>query len=405
MADDDTTGDGPDSHLEAFRRRIDALEQRAGGKQALLIAHTLMSHFPSGLVFLYDHDLRYLLAEGAILMRGGITRDSLEGHTIWEALPPETCAIIEPTYRAALEGRIATLQLPFADGHFELTTVPVHDDHDTIIAGMAIVRDITSRMRREDDLRESEARNRALINTIPDQIFLVNAEGFFIDYKTESDRLAEWPTTYKGRRVIDVLPPDLAERLLTRVAEVLRTGEMQTFEYQIPLNGVLTYLEGRIVLSGASNVLFMTRDISPRKREEQERQEMQEQLIAVQQAALRELATPLIPLAEGVIVMPLVGVIDSNRAQQILETLLEGIAARQADIAILDITGVRVVDTQVADALLRAAQAAKLLGSQVVLTGIGPEIAQTLVTLGGDLSGIVTRSSLQSGIAYALERR
>jgi anti-anti-sigma regulatory factor len=85
-----------------------------------------------------------------------------------------------------------------------------------------------------------------------------------------------------------------------------------------------------------------------------------------------------------------------------METLLEGIAANQADVALLDISGVRVVDTQVADALLRVAQAAKLLGTQIVLTGIRAEVAQTIVHLGADMSGIVTRSNLQDGLRYAL---
>jgi anti-anti-sigma factor len=100
--------------------------------------------------------------------------------------------------------------------------------------------------------------------------------------------------------------------------------------------------------------------------------------------------------------MPLIGAIDSSRAQQVIETLLAGVAASRATTAILDITGVQVVDTQAANALLRAAQAVKLLGAQVVLTGIRPEIAQTLVGLGLDLGGITTRATLQSGIAFAL---
>jgi len=135
---------------------------------------------------------------------------------------------------------------------------------------------------------------------------------------------------------------------------------------------------------------------------EQEQLDLQEQIIAGQQAALRELSTPLIPLADGVLVMPLVGTVDSARAQQVLETLLVGIAEHQAETAILDITGVRDIDTGVANALLRAAQAARLLGARVVLTGIGAEVAQTLVHLDLNMESIVTRSNLQGGIAYAL---
>lgn len=130
----------------------------------------------------------------------------------------------------------------------------------------------------------------------------------------------------------------------------------------------------------------------------------QQKAIEEKELALRELSTPLIPLADGVVALPLVGSIDSNRIQQIMESLLEGIATQQADVALIDITGVKVVDTQVADGLLRAAQAAKLLGAQVVLTGISSDIAQTLVHLGADLTGIMTCSTLQNGITYAMER-
>ena len=132
---------------------------------------------------------------------------------------------------------------------------------------------------------------------------------------------------------------------------------------------------------------------------------LQQQVIDSQQATLRELSTPLVPIADGVVAMPLVGTIDSQRAQQIIETLLEGISQRQAETAILDITGVKVVDTHVAQALLRAAQAAALLGAQVILTGIQADVAQSLVQLGADLNRIVTRSDLQAGIAYALGSR
>lgn len=129
-----------------------------------------------------------------------------------------------------------------------------------------------------------------------------------------------------------------------------------------------------------------------------ERLALQDQIIATQQAALRELSTPLIPLTEGIVLMPLIGAIDSSRAQRIMETLLEGIAFYQAETAILDISGVRVVDTQVADALLRAAKAAKLLGTQVFLTGISPEVAQTITHLGADMQDIRTLANLQAAL-------
>lgn len=136
----------------------------------------------------------------------------------------------------------------------------------------------------------------------------------------------------------------------------------------------------------------------------QERAQLQEQIIQMQAAALAELSTPLIPFTNEIVMMPLIGAIDSQRAQRVLEALLQGVAEHHASIVILDITGVAVVDTSVANALIQAARAVRLLGAEVVLTGIRPEIAQTLVGLGADLSGIVTRGSLQSGIAYAMTK-
>lgn len=129
---------------------------------------------------------------------------------------------------------------------------------------------------------------------------------------------------------------------------------------------------------------------------------LQEAVIRAQEAALAELSTPLLVISDRVLVMPLVGMIDTRRAEQVIETLLAGVAQRRASAVILDITGVSVVDTQVANALMRAAQAVRLLGARVVITGIRPEVAQTLVGLGVDLRSITTRSSLQSGIAETL---
>lgn len=137
---------------------------------------------------------------------------------------------------------------------------------------------------------------------------------------------------------------------------------------------------------------------------EAENRRLQEEIIRVQEQSLRALSTPLIPIAERVVVMPLIGVVSGARVQQVIGSLLEGVAAHRAEVAILDVTGVPVVDAQVANALIQAAQAGALLGAEVILTGIRPEIARALVNLGTDLSGLVTRSTLQSGIKYALQR-
>lgn len=122
-------------------------------------------------------------------------------------------------------------------------------------------------------------------------------------------------------------------------------------------------------------------------------------------AAIQELSTPIIPVYNGVLVVPLIGRVDSARAQSLTEALLEAIAREQAEMVLLDITGVAVVDTSVANHLMQTARAAGLLGSQVVLVGISAEVAQTLVQLGLDLGQLVTLSNLQNGLEYALAQQ
>ena len=122
-------------------------------------------------------------------------------------------------------------------------------------------------------------------------------------------------------------------------------------------------------------------------------------------ATVRELSSPVMPVLDNILVMPLIGTIDSERASLLVGSLLAAIEKHRALYVIMDVTGVPIVDTQVARMLLNAASAAKLLGTQTILVGLRPELAQTIVGLGLDLSGLVTRTDLQSGVAYALELR
>ena len=135
---------------------------------------------------------------------------------------------------------------------------------------------------------------------------------------------------------------------------------------------------------------------------ERARAELQEQMLRAQSERLAELSTPLIPITESIMVMPLVGSMDSERANQIMDAALNGAAHSGAKVVILDITGLRHMDTSIADSLLKTARALRLLGAHAILTGIRTVVAQTLVGLGVDLSTLETRSTLQSGIAFAL---
>jgi ribose transport system substrate-binding protein len=128
---------------------------------------------------------------------------------------------------------------------------------------------------------------------------------------------------------------------------------------------------------------------------------LQEEIISAQRALIQELSAPILPLADDIIALPLVGAIDSLRAGRITELLLNTISRTHARAVIVDISGVPVVDTSVANHLLRTAAQARLLGTMMILVGISPEIAQTMVQIGIDLSSIHTFSTLRDGLVFA----
>lgn len=133
-------------------------------------------------------------------------------------------------------------------------------------------------------------------------------------------------------------------------------------------------------------------------------QKQRDEVIERQQQEMMELSTPVVQLWSGIVALPLIGTLDSLRAQDVMENLLEAIMRREAEVAIIDITGVPTVDTQVAQHLLRTAAAVRLMGAECVISGISPKIAQTIVQLGLDLSVVVTRADLQSALVYAFKR-
>jgi rsbT co-antagonist protein RsbR len=133
-------------------------------------------------------------------------------------------------------------------------------------------------------------------------------------------------------------------------------------------------------------------------------QKGREDLINRQQQELMELSTPVVSLWEGVLALPLIGTLDSSRTQVVMENLLEQIVSTGASLAIIDITGVPTVDTLVAQHLLKTVAAARLMGADCIISGIRPQIAQTIVHLGVELGNVITKASLADAFAVALER-
>ena len=144
--------------------------------------------------------------------------------------------------------------------------------------------------------------------------------------------------------------------------------------------------------------MLIFRDVTERKRLEQELQQAFDTL----SASYEELSIPVIQVWDGVLVLPIIGVLDNERINRLMETMLAKIVETQSRVVILDVTGVHSVDTNVASHLINVTKAAKLLGTRCVVTGIQPETAHTLVGLGVDMSEITTKRSMQEGLKYAL---
>ncbi|HXH29684.1 MAG TPA: STAS domain-containing protein [Bacteriovoracaceae bacterium] len=133
-------------------------------------------------------------------------------------------------------------------------------------------------------------------------------------------------------------------------------------------------------------------------------QKAREEVISRQQQDMLELSTPVVELSKGIIALPMIGTLDSHRTQIVMETLLQRIVETEADIAIIDITGVPTVDTLVAQHLLKTVTAAKLMGAECIISGIRPQIAATIVHLGVDLGNVVTKATLASAFSLALKK-
>ena len=133
-------------------------------------------------------------------------------------------------------------------------------------------------------------------------------------------------------------------------------------------------------------------------------QHTREQIIQRQQQDMLELSTPVVKLWDGVLAVPMIGALDSNRTQLVMESLLQRIVETGSQIAIMDITGVPTVDTLVAQHLMKTVTAIRLMGADCIISGVRPQIAQTIVHLGIDLQGITTKASLADALALAMKR-
>lgn len=233
----------------------------------------------------------------------------------------------------------------------------------------------------------------AIVESSEDAIIGIDLDGTVRSWNPGAKELYGYPAEeVMGRSISTLFPPETAAELPSMLERIRRGERIERHETlgarkggrRVDVSTTISPIKdatGNII--GASKI---DRDISERKRIEE---------------AIRELSTPVLSVRSDLLILPVVGLVDSGRALQLTEQLLAKIRDLRAKVTVLDITGVPLVDSRVASHLIQTVEAARLMGCTVILTGIAPAIARSLVAIGVDLSRVATRADLQSGIEEA----
>lgn len=253
-----------------------------------------------------------------------------------------------------------------------------------------------------DELARLRDRDRilgALINALPMVVWAIDSEGTYIYHEGKGlEAAGHQPEQHVGKNIFD-LYGDTAGGVDRALAGETVHGLAEVHgcvweSWMVPLSESAGHVR---------SVIGFSLDVTEGKRAQQALQTKLD-VIEAQQRVIRELAAPIIEVWDGVLALPMIGVVDSARTAEAMESLLEAISSRSARFAILDLTGVQVVDTKVADHLIKLVRAIQLLGAEGIICGIRPNVAQTMVALGLDLSAIVTKANLRAGLTHCMQR-
>jgi rsbT co-antagonist protein RsbR len=378
-------------------------------KQAEATAHTMaerlnivINNLPL-VLFAIDQNGVYTLSEGKGLAATGHKPGELVGVSTLDAFRdfPDMLNSV----RRALAGETLSVELSTGSTYYETTYVPLYDANGKQEGALGVSFDVTARKRSETETRRLAAviettTDLVVITDMQGKITYLNPAGLAMVGRTKE----ELPTLGMS----NIHTPEVTKKIQEEYLPVVMQKGAHTWEAEmlrpdgtiIPVSEKVTFIMGQ---DGKPEGMVATvRDITASKRAAEEALRLQEQVIEAQRHALQELSTPIIPVLDRIIVMPLIGSIDSLRAKDITRALLAGISQYRAKIVIVDITGVPLVDSGVADHLNKTIQAARLKGAQTIITGMSDAVAEAIIDLGIDWSGIQTLSDLQTGLMVAI---
>ena len=284
--------DGRALYFEAF---VQDVTERRLSVEALRLSEAryraLATNLPDTSVFLYDHDLRYVLVDGSSLAAVGTSKEALEGHTMWEVLPPDVCERLAPLRRAALAGEIVEFEDNFGGRTHAVQLLPIRDGTGAVIYGMGVAVDITERKRAAERLAENEGRLRAIIDAEPECVKVLDGAGRVLTMNPAGLAMieADTPEQIVGQNVLCVVAPEYHEAF-TDLAQRTFAGDTGTLEFEIVgFKGTRRWLEThslplRSPRGDIHSVLGITRDVTKRKRAEQALRESQERLQLVARA-------------------------------------------------------------------------------------------------------------------------